>query len=53
MSKSGKGQDIRYHRVDAVKRGASANANFHFSIAEDDSDSELVKKMLRAKSFLF
>ena len=46
MGKSSNGKDVRYHRVDLMsKTGAAKNGAKHFSIADDDddSDSELVK----------
>jgi hypothetical protein len=44
MLKSGKGKDIRYHRVDSGSGAKkTGNPNLNFSIAEeDDSDSDLV-----------
>ncbi len=46
MGKSGNGKDVRYHRVDLMSKKAAANNGAkHFSIADDDddSDSELVR----------
>ena len=46
MGKAGNGKEVRYHRVDLMsKTGAAKNGPKHFSIADDDddSDSELVK----------
>ena len=41
MAKSGKGKDIRYHRVDLSRK---KGPNFNFSVDdEDDTDSELVR----------
>ena len=41
MGKPGNGKEVRYHRVDLMsKTGAAKNGPKHFSIADDDDDSD-------------